>query len=213
VGEGWKREEWSETLHDSRVIRWIRWTGPFLPDRIPIAPAGTFKHVEILLQGEQRTVRFQEGERTVYGPWRVTLEAVGPKGEKRTIHQWMVRQRWATEEGAVRVQTPAILTRILGGQRFTLQQSGSEQRMVGDVWGSEFVQLGASERRWIGGSETLLGGASETQALGASETLFLGASEIRSLGGSELRWGGASELHLIGGSETIWGLGASEGMP
>jgi hypothetical protein len=212
-GEGWTRTEWTETLMDSRVVRWVRWTGPFLPDRLPIAPAGTFKHVEVLYQGERRVVRVEGGERFVYGPWRVTLEAVGLKGERRTIHQWMVRHRWTTEEGTVRVETPAILTRILGGQRFTLQQSGSDQRMTGDVWGSEVLQLGASERRWIGGSETLLAGASETLLLGASETLHLGATEILAGGASEARWGGASELHLIGGSETIWGLGASEGMP
>ena len=30
AGDGWTRTEWFETLMDSRVVRWIRWTGPFL---------------------------------------------------------------------------------------------------------------------------------------------------------------------------------------
>ncbi len=213
AGEGWSRSEWIETLMDSRVVRWIRWTGPYLPERFPLAPAGTYRHVEVLFQGERRVVRFEQGERFVFGPWRITLEAVGPKGERKTIHHWMVRHRWTTEEGMARVESPAILMRILGGQRFTMQQSGSEQRLAEEVWGSEALQRGASEWLWRGASETLLQGSSETQFVGSTETLFMGATEIHGQGASEQRWMGASELHLLGGSEIVWGLGASEHVP
>jgi hypothetical protein len=201
AGEGWTRSEWIETLMDGRAVRWIRWTGPFLPEQFPLAPGGTYRHVEVLFQGERRVVRLGEGERFVYGPWRILLEAVGLRGERRTIHRWMIRHRWTTEEGAARIETPAILTRILGGARGGLEQSGSELRMRREAWGSEFLQLGASEWRWAGASETLLAGASETQFVGATETLFLGASERQALGGSEILWEqGASEV-FAGGSE------------
>jgi hypothetical protein len=213
AGEGWTRTEWIETLMDTRVVRWIRWSGPYIAERMPIAPAGTYRQVEVLFQGERRVMRFEHGERFVFGPWRITLQAIGPKGERKTIHQWMVRHTWTTEEGSARVETPAILMRILGGQRYTLKQSGSEHRLVEEAWGSEILQLGASEWRWRGASETLLAGASETQFAGATETLFLGATEAQARGASEQRWIGASELHLLGGSERVWSLGASEQIP
>jgi hypothetical protein len=213
AGEGWTRTEWFETLMDSRVVRWIRWTGPFLPDRLPFAPAGTWKQVEVLLQGERRLERYAGGERFVYGPWRMTLETVGPSGERRTIQQWMVRHQWTTEGGSVRVQTPAILQRILGGRRATLTQGGSEERMGEEMWGSELVQLGASEWRWLGASETMLAGASEVVQAGASETLFLGATEVSAAGASEQRWMGASEISYLGDSGSVRTLGGSEERP
>jgi hypothetical protein len=201
--EGWTRSEWVETLMEGRAVRWIRWTGPFLPDWFPLVPAGTYRHVEVLFQGERRVVRIGEGERFVYGPWRMVLEAVGPRGERRTIHQWMLRHRWTTEEGSARIETPAILTRILGGTRVVMEQSGSELRMRREAWGSESLQGGASEWRWVGASEIHLGGASETLFGGATETLFIGASERVVLGGSEGLWKqGSSELYG-GGSEEV----------
>jgi hypothetical protein len=212
AGEGWTRAEWTETLMDGRVVRWIRWSGPFVPEQFPLTPliaSAPYKHVEVLFQGERRVVRFESGERTVYGPWRIVLEAVGPRGERRTIHQWAVRHRWTTEEGAIRVETPAILTRILGGRRFTAAQSGSESRLAREAWGSEFLQAGASEWRWIGASETLAAGSSETLQLGGTETLFLGSSEVSLQAGSELRWG-ASERHFLGSSDEKLGSSGDE---
>jgi hypothetical protein len=203
AGEGWTRAEWTETLMDGRIVRWIRWSGPFVPEQFPLAPmvaSAPYKHVEVLFQGERRVVRFESGERVVFGPWRIVMEAVGPLGERRTIHQWAVRHRWTTEEGAIRVETPAILTRILGGRRLTAAQSGSESRLAREAWGSELLQAGASEWRWIGASESLAAGSSETLQLGATETLFLGGSELSEQGGSELRWG-ASERTFPGSSD------------
>jgi hypothetical protein len=199
---------------DGRVVRWIRWMGPFVPEQFPLIPmsaSAPFKHVEVLFQGERRVIRLESGEKTVYGPWRIVLEAVGSKGERRTIHQWAVRHRWTTEQGAVRVETPAILTRILGGRRLTAARSGSDERLAREAWGSELLQAGASEWRWIGASESLAAGSSETLHLGSTETLFLGASERSELGGSELRWG-ASEQHPGGASERSF-QGSSEDRP
>jgi hypothetical protein len=203
AGEGWTRAEWAETLMDGRVVRWIRWTGPFVAEQFPLVPllaSAPYKHVEVLFQGECRIVRFEGGEKTVYGPWKIVLEAVGPRGERRSVHQWAVRHRWTTEEGAIRVETPAILTRIFGGRRVTVATSGSDERLARESWGSELLQAGASEWRWIGASETLAGGSSETLQLGATESLFIGGSETSERGGSELRWG-ASEHHFHGASE------------
>ena len=138
-------------------------------------------------------VRFEQGERFVYGPWRVVLEVVGSGGERRTIQQWSVRHRWTTEGGQVRVETPAILTRILGGERVTIEKSGSEERLSRESWGSETLQQGASEWRWLGASETLMAGASETQQAGASEVFYLGSSEVLLMGSSESLRQGASE--------------------
>ncbi|HXX93252.1 MAG TPA: DUF4912 domain-containing protein [Planctomycetota bacterium] len=214
AGEGWTRNEWTETLMDGRVVRWIRWMGPFVPEQFPLIPmsaSAPFKHVEVLFQGERRVIRLESGEKTVFGPWRIVLEAVGSKGERRTIHQWAVRHRWTTEQGGVRVETPAILTRILGGRRLTAARSGSDERLAREAWGSELLQAGASEWRWIGASESLAAGSSETLQLGSTETLFLGASERSELGGSELRWG-ASEQHPGGASERSF-QGSSEDRP
>ena len=130
----------------------------------------------------------------------------------------MLRSRWTTEEGMIRVETPAVLTRILGGHSITVSRAGSETRLAESVWGSEQLAQGASEWRWIGASETLAGGSSETLQAGASEFFYLGASETFSLGASEWVRGGASEA-LGGASENLGGAsdtfftGASENHP
>ena len=193
-GEGWTRNEWTETLMDGRVVRWIRWSGTAVPEHLTILSkiGAAYRTLEVLFSGERRVIKLEAGgEKVVYGPWRVTLEAVGPKGERRTIERWALRRRWTTEEGMIRVQTPALIRRILGGSRITVVQSGSESRLLQDQWGSELVQLGASEWRWIGASENLAAGSSETLQAGASESLYLGASETFIIGASETL--GASE--------------------
>lgn len=198
AGEGWTRSEWLETQMDGRVVRWIRWVGPHLPERPAFSSAGIFRQVEILFQGERRVVRYEEGERFVFGPWKIVLEAVGPGGERRTIDRWTLRSRWVTEEGTARVETPEILMKILGGRNAAVLMVGSERRLAKEEWGSEFLQRGASEWRWIGASENMLQGASESLMQGGTETLFLGATEIQALGGSEQGRLGSSES--VGGS-------------
>jgi hypothetical protein len=205
-GDGWMRTEWTETLMDGRVVRWIRWSGPAHPEHLTLLSktgSATYRTVEVLFSGERKIIKTEEGEKIIYGPWRVTLEAVGPKGERRTIERWALRRRWTTEEGVIRVQTPALVRRILGGSRITVVQSGSESRLAFDQWGSEALQLGASEWRWVGASENLAQGASEVLHAGASETLYLGASEFRS----------SSESFYLGASETFDFGGSSEGRP
>ena len=211
-GEGWTRNEWTETLMDGRVVRWIRWSGPAAPEHLTLfsKTGGTYSSVEILFHGERRVVRTESGEKIIFGPWRVTLEAVGPKGERRTIERWALRRRWTTEEGVIRVQTPALIRRILGGHRLTIIQSGSESRLAHEQWGSEVLQLGASEWRWIGASENMAAGSSETLQAGASETLYLGASETARASSSEEFYLGASET--FGASERQHG-GSSEERP
>jgi hypothetical protein len=211
AGEGWAKSEWTESLMDGRVVRWIKWSGPIAPEHLHFLPktGGVFRSVEVLFQGERRVIKMESGEKVVYGPWRVTLQAVGTKGERRTIEQWMIRRRWTTEEGMTRVETPAILVRILGGRRVTVVQSGSESRLAHDVWGSEMLMQGASEWRWIGASENLQMGSSETQQLGASETFYMGSSETIRAGASEMLYLGASETFEFGASERHLG-GASD---
>jgi hypothetical protein len=186
AAEGWKRREWIEEADGGRVVRRIRWTGPFTVERFPIAPAGTYKTLEVLFQGERRSVRSVEGgETSSWGPWTVVLEGVGAQGERRTVHQWMVRHRWTGGGGSERIDTPAVLSRVAGGERVRSLVQGSETRLERESWGSEWLQLGASEWRWIGGSETLLAGASELLQLGASEVARLGSSDVWFLGASE----------------------------
>jgi hypothetical protein len=210
AGEGWARSEWMESLMDGRVVRWIRWSGPLTAEQLPLLPQlpqlsriGTvFRNIEVLFQGERRVIKMESGEKVVYGPWKVTLEAVGPKGERKSVEQWMIRRRWTTGEGMVRVETPAILVRILGGARVSVVQSGSESRLAHESWGSQTLQLGASEWRWVGASENMAQGSSESIQAGASELFYLGASETFMLGSSETL-GGASDLFF----------GSSEGRP
>lgn len=201
-GEGWMRNEWTETLMDGRVVRWIRWSGPAAPEHLTFLTksGGTYRTVEVLFAGERRVIKEGGGEKIVYGPWRVTLEAVGPKGERRTIERWALRRRWTTEEGVIRVQTPALIRRILGGSRITVVQAGSESRLLQDQWGSEMLQIGASEWPFIGASENLAQGSSEVLQGGASETLYLGASETAFQSSSEQFYLGASETFDLGGS-------------
>jgi len=204
AGEGWTRNDWVECLMDGRCVRWIRWSGPVTPEQLPFLPKSgtTYRAVEVLFQGERRIIKVEGGEKTVFGPWRVTLEAVGPKGERKTIEQWMIKRRWTTEEGAVRVETPAILTRILGGQQVTVVRAGSESRLATDTWGSELLQMGASEWRWVGASENMMQGSSERIQAGSSELFYLGSSETFMLGATE-NLGGSSDLFS----------GSSEGRP
>lgn len=184
TGEGWTRTEWLETSMEGRSVRWIRWSGP-VPADFPLELPESFRHVEILFSGERRTVRLPDGERTVYGPWRVVIEAVGAGGEKRVIERWQVRHCWTTEEGSVRVETAAVLRRVLNGETVTIVRGGSEDCLARELWGSEVLQLGASEWRWSGSSELLYGGASEYRARGASEAFLLGGSERLFRGASE----------------------------
>jgi hypothetical protein len=185
TGEGWSRTEWLETTMEGRSVRWIRWTGP-VPVDFPLDLPEAFRSVEILFSGERRVVKLPDGERTVYGPWRVVIEALTPGGERRIIERWMVRHRWTTEEGQVSVQTSAVLRRVLGGETVTIVRGGSEERLARELWGSEVLQLGGSEWRWTGSSELLYGGASEYRARGASEGMMLGGSE-------RLLWGSSGE--------------------
>ena len=220
AGEGWSRSEWMETLIDGRVMRWIRWSGPILAEHLPFLPKGgaTYRTVEVLFHGERRIIKMEGGEKIVYGPWKVVIEAVGSEGERKTIEQWMVRSRWITHEGMIRVETPAILTRILGGRRVTVVQSGSEARLAQEEWGSQVLQQGASEWRWIGASENMLQGSSEVVQRGSSELFYLGSSETVYQGSSEFLYLGASETFELGASERMQGGsenlgGASEERP
>ncbi|MBV8878683.1 MAG: DUF4912 domain-containing protein [Planctomycetaceae bacterium] len=220
TGEGWSRSEWMESLVDGRTMRWIRWSGPVMAEHLPFLPKGaTFHTIEMLFHGEKRIIKIEGGEKIVYGPWKVTLEAVGSQGERRTIEQWMIRQRWTTHEGMIRVETPAIMTRILGGRRVTVVQSGSESRLAQEEWSSHILQQGASEWRWIGASENMMQGSSETLMRGSSELFYMGSSERIYQGSSEMLYLGASETfelgaseRLLGGSENLYG-GSSEERP
>jgi hypothetical protein len=223
--EGWTRSEWMETLIDGRVMRWIRWSGPIQAEHLDLLPktGASFRTVEVLFQGERRIIKYEGGEKIIYGPWKVVIEAVGTQGERKTIERWMIRQRWTTHEGMIRVETPAILTRILGGRRMTIVQGGSEARLAHEEWGSQVLQLGASEWRWAGASETMMQGSSEVVQRGSSELFYLGASETvyqgsseylgasERQGSSELLFLGASETFELGGSENLGG--SSEGRP
>jgi len=211
AGDGWTRSEWIESLMDGRVVRWIRWSGPIAIEHLPFLQktGTTYRSIEVLFQGERRVLRMETGEKIVFGPWRVTLAAVGPKGERKTVEQWMIRRRWTTGEGLIRVETPAVLVRILGGARVSVVPSGSESRLAQEAWGSEVLQQGASEWRWIGASENMAQGSSETIQAGASELFYLGASEVLRQGSSETIQAGASEYFYLGASETFM-LGSSE---
>ncbi len=210
--EGWSRTEWTETRMDGRVVRWIRWSGPRPAELLSGLPAGAWSRVEILLGAEGRSVRTANEERFVFGPWIVRLEALGPGGERREIERWTVRRQTVIAGGGGRVETSAILLRILGGSRTVVERSGSEERLASAVWGSEEVLRGASEWHWGGATESILSGASETLRAGATEALFGGASEARRIGTSESSWAGASETVLGGASGVFW-PGASEERP
>ncbi|HVR83467.1 MAG TPA: DUF4912 domain-containing protein [Planctomycetota bacterium] len=208
-GEGWTRSEWMETMIDGRVMRWIRWSGPIMAEHLPFVPKGaSYRTIEVLFHGERRIIKMEGGEKIVFGPWKVVVEAVGGQGERKTIEQWMIRQRWTTHEGMIRVETPAILTRILGGRRVSVVQAGSEVRLAQEEWGSQVLQQGASEWRWIGASENMLQGSSETLQRGSSELLYFGSSETVYQGSSEMLYLGASETFELGASERL--LGGSE---
>lgn len=201
-GEGWTRSEWTETLIDGRLMRWIRWSGPVMAEHLPFLPKGASYHtIEVLFHGERRIIKMEGGEKIIFGPWKVVVEAVGHQGERRTVEQWMIKQRWTTHEGYARVETPAIITRILGGRRVTVVQSGSESRLQHEEWSSQVLQQGASEWRWIGASENMLQGSSETLMRGSSELFYIGSSERLYQGSSEMLYLGASETFGLGGSE------------
>ena len=213
TGEGWSRSEWMETLIDGRTMRWIRWSGPVMAEHLPFLPKGaSYQTIEMLFHGEKRIIKIEGGEKIVFGPWRVTLEAVGHQGERRTIEHWMVKQRWTTHQGMIRVETPAIITRILGGRRVTVVQAGSEARLQQEEWSSQVLQQGASEWRWIGASENMMQGSSETLMRGSSELFYLGSSERLYQGSSEMLYLGASETFELGASERYYG-GSSEERP
>lgn len=207
AGEGWTRSEWMESLVDGRTMRWIRWSGPVMADHLLLLPktGATYRTIEVLFQGEKKIIKFEGGEKIVYGPWKVLVEAVGSEGERKTVEQWMIRQRWTTHEGMARIETPAIITRILGGRRVSVVQAGSEARLVEDQWGSELMQQGASEWRWLGASENMLQGSSEVLQRGSSELFYLGSSERLFQGSSEMLYLGASETFSLGASERYFG--------
>jgi hypothetical protein len=210
VGDGWSRTEWTETEMDGRVVRWIRWTGPFWSDRWRGLPVGREATVEVLFLGERTVERTAWGERAILGPWIVTIFGAAVEG-RRLIDRWTVHYSWISESGRMRVETEPILARVLGWSWTEGARAGSEARLAGGLGGSEWLARGASEWRWLGGSERRLGGASETLFIGASEARYLGASEM--LGASERLFLGASGF--LGASEVIAAgslLGGSEGL-
>jgi len=208
VGEGWSRTEWEEREDGGRVVRWVCWTGPFWRER---GGGVAGERVEIVFESARRVLQEAWGERVIFGPWRVAIHAVGPEGEQRLIDRWTIHYAWATEGGRVRVDTEAILARIVRGYRAAALGVGSESRLLEAAWGSEALQAGASEWLWLRGSEAWLGGASAMRWLGASEWLWLGASEFARGAGSEQLVEGASEWWWPGAS-AWWLGGASEGL-
>jgi hypothetical protein len=214
LGEAWIPSEWTETEMGGRVVRWFRWIGPTRTERWWSQRAGPFTRIEIRLEGEHRLVRLEHGAQVVVGPWELRISGLDAWGERRTLDRWTIHYAWMSGEGGERVDTPAILARILGGYRTHVVPVGSEGRLDRGAWSSEWLQRGASEWRWLGGGEAALGGASELARLGASELGWLGASEQRLVGASERRLGGASEGRFAewrpsGASE--WLGGASPG--
>ena len=219
-GEGWVRTEWTVLEMGGRVVRWVRWEGPFRGEQWAwaLAGPGTFARVEIALEAERRVVRLERGERVLYGPWRVTLYGLDPHGGRRVMDRWALRTSWLTEEGSVRVFTDVLALRILQGYRaWVIPAGASEAFLLREAWSSEVLLRGASEWRWLGGSEIWLAGASETLFRGASERFFLGASETLWMGASETLWAGASERLFLGASGWAGGSevllrGASEAL-
>jgi hypothetical protein len=209
VGEGWTRTEWSITEMGGRLVRWVRWAGPWKSEHWAWSLVGpfSFARVEVTMQAERRVVRFEQGERVVFGPWRVTITGIETGGGRRVLDQWAMRASWLTEEGSVKVFSDVTVYRIMQGYRAWVIPMGSEVRLAREAWSSEALRVGASEWRWIGGSEIWLGGASETFFRGASETLFLGASETVLLGASETLFAGASGWLFMGASGA---MGSSE---
>ncbi len=208
LGEAWTHSEWTETEMGGRVVRWFRWTGPTRTERWWSERAGPFTRVEIRFGAEHRVVRLEHGAQVVVGPWEVRISGLDAWGERRTLDRWTVHYAWVTDEEAERVDTPAIVARILRGYRTRVAPVGSEARLDRAAWSSEWLQRGASEWRWLAGGEAELGGASELARLGASELRFLGASELGWPGASEQRFLGASE-RLLGGASELGG--GSEG--
>jgi hypothetical protein len=198
AGDGWERAEWVEADMHGRTVRWMRWTEPL-------------RRVEIVFQGERRVTRTEWGERVTLGPWRVTIYGRGPDGSRRAIDRWAVQYAWLTERGGARVETLAIVQRILQGYGAGVARGGSEARLRGESWASEALQSGASEWRWLSASEVRLAGASEVLAVGASESRYLGASELLLAGAGEALFVGASER--VGASELLLLGGASEARP
>lgn len=205
AGEGWSRAEWGETEMGGRIVRWVRWA-----DHLE---RGVVGHVEIVLAGERRVVRLEHGERIEYGPWRVTIHGLDPTGGQRIVDRWQIHYSWLTGAGSARLETAAILRRILQGYSTRAVPGGSETRLIGESWASEALQLGASEWSWLGASEARLAGASELLHLGASESRYLGASEMLAIGASESLALWASGIGSAGGSALLGGSdfgGASE---
>ena len=94
----------------------------------------------------------------------------------------------------------AVNAELLGGSRITVVQSGSESRLLQDQWGSEMLQIGASEWPWIGASETVAQGSSEVTthivevSKGASET---GSASGQVLTSAQALSGEGSRLKIL----------------
>ncbi len=209
VGEGWTRTEWTVAEMGGRVVRWIRWTGPFRIEEWAwtLAGTGAFTRIEITFEAERRMVRLEGGQRVVYGPWRVSIYGLDASGGRRVVDRWAMRASWLTEERSVRIFTDVMVFRVFQGYRAWVIPAGSELRLFREAWSSEALRWGASQWRWLGGSEIWMGGASEVFFGGASERFFAGASETFFAGASETLWAGASERLFLGASGM---MGASE---
>lgn len=212
TAEGWTRVEWTEAAMGGRTVRWVRWTGPIHRQE------WAFRHVEILLEGDEHVTRWERGERVVFGPWQVTVSGIEPAGARRTLGRWTLHQSWITESGTARVETAPLVRRILLGH---LGLTGLEIGRAGWTASSEALLAGASEWRWLGASERRLGGASELGVpgasewwwIGASERWLAGASERAGLAASEWAAAGASERQSAGGREWVFSPAAPWAFP
>lgn len=207
AGEGWTRVEWTDATMGGRTVRWVRWTGPINRQE------WAFRHVEILLEGEQHTTRWESGDRVVFGPWTVTVSGLDPEGGRRILDRWTMQYSWVTEGGTLRVETAPIVRRLLLTYRAGITGLGPGAELLELIGSSEALQAGASEWRWLGASERRLGGASELGFAGASEWPWMGASERLLAGASEWRRLAASEWSAAGASEWQAAGGAAWSFP
>ncbi len=172
------------------------------------------RRVAVELLGEQPAhVQIEGAEMVFHGPWRVTIRSLGDGPEQRVLSTWTMRWVQASAPMIERWQQTAERTVMDPWERGQVSLGASEMSVLRERGASEWMALGASERRWLGASEWVASGASELRWAGASE--MSGAAASLRMGASE-RIGASERLGASEGARAGQGgverLGASEGV-
>lgn len=150
VERWWRLDEWRAEWRSG--LRFLRWEH-FDPQRIAVE----------LLGEMPAQVQIESGEFVFYGPWRVTIHGFESEHGRRVLSTWSMHWVRATTPLIERWERLFEHRLVSGWEHEHIGFGASEGYARSERGASEAVNLGGSERLWLGATPAVdvAGGASE----------------------------------------------------